>query len=235
MKLSKTALCFAAACMILSSLAAQEEKRSEVTVEEEYFGSNEDMIISEMSQVDDYETKLLTLQYIKTALDAGRSSPAIEASLQSMAGEGVFNESRTGRRQTNNYTEVRRQACIMLGQTSGLSDEQLKARKDTIMRLLRDEGEPMVLSAAIYALGNIGINNNDDVVDQIAMIHKRFSILNPTDSLAYSVLDAFGKLAPTVKNSSSFVETVASIATNYSYVILVRQKAKELLFSLKNN
>jgi len=121
----------------------------------------------------------------------------------------------------------------MLGQTSGLSDEQLKARKDTIMRLLRDEGEPMVLSAAIYALGNIGINNNDDVVDQIAMIHKRFSILNPTDSLAYSVLDAFGKLAPTVKNSTGLAETIASIATNYNYIMPVRQKAKELLFTGK--
>ena len=66
------------------------------------------------------------------------------------------------------------------------------------------------------------------------MIHKRFSVLNPTDSLAYSVLNAYGKLAPTVKNSSEMVETIASIATNYNYVIPVRQKAKELLFSLKN-
>ena len=129
MKLSKTALCFAAACMILSSLAAQEEKRSEVTVEEEYFGSNEDMIISEMSQVDDYETKLLTLQYIKTALDAGRSSPAIEASLQNMAGEGVFNESRTGRRQTNNYTEVRRKRALCSVKQAVFPTNSLKRAK----------------------------------------------------------------------------------------------------------
>ena len=102
MKLSKVALCAAALCFIALNAAAQENARSEVTVEEEYFGTNEDLIISEMSQVDDYETKLLMLQYIKIALDEGRSSPAIEAALQSMAGEGVFNQSRTGRRLTNN-------------------------------------------------------------------------------------------------------------------------------------
>ncbi|MGI5172015.1 HEAT repeat domain-containing protein [Treponema sp. OMZ 840] len=234
MKISKVALCAAVLCFVVLHASAQGNTRSEVTVEEEYFGTNEDLIISEMSQVDDYETKLLTLQYIKTALDEGRSSPAIETALQNMAGEGVFNQSRTGRRLMNNYTEVRRQACIMLGQTDGLSEEQLKERKNTLMRLIKDEDEPMVLSAAIYALGNIGVNENDEVVDQISMIHKRFSILNPTDSLAYSVLDAYGKLAPTVKNSGALVETIAAIATNYNYVIPVRQKAKELLFSLRN-
>ncbi len=61
MKLSKVALCAAALCLIALNAAAQENARSEVTVEEEYFGSNEDLIISEMSQVDDYETKLLML------------------------------------------------------------------------------------------------------------------------------------------------------------------------------
>ena len=233
MKLSKVALCAAALCFIALNAAAQENARSEVTVEEEYFGTNEDLIISEMSQVDDYETKLLMLQYIKTALDEGRSSPAIEAALQSMAGEGVFNQSRTGRRLMNNYPEVRRQACLMLGQIDGLSKEQLVQRKNTLMRLIKDEDEPMVLSAAIYALGNIGVNENDEVIDQISMIHKRFSILNPTDSLAYSILDAYKKLAPTVKNSTGLAETIASIATNYNYIMPVRQKAKELLFSLK--
>ena len=131
MKLSKVALCAAALCLIALNAAAQENARSEVTVEEEYFGSNEDLIISEMSQVDDYETKLLMLQYIKPPLDEGPSPPAIEAALQSMAGEGVFNVSRTGRRLTNNYPEVRRQACIMLGQIDGLSKEQLTQRKNT--------------------------------------------------------------------------------------------------------
>ena len=234
MKLSKIALSMACLGLIVFNAAAQDNKRSEVTVEEEYFGTNEDMIITEMSQVDDYETKLLTLQYIKSAVDEGRSSPAIEAALQGMAGEGIFNESRTGGRLMNNYTEVRRQACVMLGETAGLSDEQRKARKDTLMRIMKAEGEPMVLSAAIYALGNIGVNTNDEVVNQISLIHRRFSVLNPTDSLAYSVLDAYGKLAPTVKNSSEMVETIASIATNYNYVIPVRQKAKEMLFSFKN-
>lgn len=210
-----------------SMLYAQNE-RSEVTVEDEYFSTNEDLIITEMSQVEDYDTKLLTLQYIKTAMDEGRSSKAIEKVLMSLAGEGVFNESRTGRHLDNNYTEVRRQACLLL------ADIKTKESKDTLIRLIKDEDEPMVLSAAIYALGSIGINENDETINLISWIQKRTSILNPTDSLAYSVLDAFEKLLPTAKNSSALIETIASIASNYTYVLPVRQKAKKLLLELKD-
>jgi len=234
MKISKIALCSAVLCFVFLNAAAQGNTRSEVTVEDEYFGTNEDIIITEMSQVDDYETKLLALQYIKTALEAGRSSPVIEATLQNMAGEGVFNENRKGRRLANNYTEIRREACVMLGNTAGLSKEQLTDRKNAIVRLMKNEKEPMVLSAAIYALGNIGLNDNDEVVDLISLTHRHFAVLNPTNSLADSVLDAYGKLAPTVKNSAALVETIATIATNYQYILPVRQKAKKLLHTLRN-
>ncbi len=228
MKYTKTVLIMIALLVILSPVFAQEE-RQESSVESVYLETNEDMIITEMAASENYEAKLLTLQYIQAAIDSGRSSPAIETALHGLAGEGVFTESRTAGRLDNNYTEVRRQAALMLAEIP--SEES----KDVLLDLIREEDEPMVLSAAIYSLGEIGINERDDVINEISMIHRRFSILNPTDSLANAILDSFEKLYPTVDDPSALVETIAAIATNYDYVVPVRQKAQAILMSLKDS
>ncbi len=205
------------------------QSREQSSVESVYLETNEDMIISEMAASENYEAKLLTLQYIREALDSGRSSPAIETALHSLAGEGVLTEIRTANHLSNNYTEVRRQAALML------ADIPTTETKDVLLDLVREENEPMVLSAAIYSLGEIGINESDDVINAIAIVHRRFAILNPTDSLANAVLDAFEKLYPTVDNPEVLVEILTSIATNYNYVIPVRQKAQAILLNIKNS
>ncbi len=228
MKFTKTALIVIAFVVMLFPAFGQQE-RQQSSVESVYLQTNEDMIIAEMAASENYEAKLLTLQYIQEALDAGRTSPAIEAALHGLAGEGVFTESRTAGRVSNNYTEVRRQAALML------ADIPTTETKDVLLDLVREEDEPMVLSAAIYSLGEIGINERDDVINEIAIIHRRFSILNPTDSLANAILDSFEKLYPTVEDPAALVETIASIATNYNYVIPVRQKAQNILLNLKSN
>ncbi len=228
MKFTKTALVVMVLVLVLSPTFGQQE-RQQSSVESVYLQSNEDMIIAEMAASESYEAKLLTLQYIQEALDAGRTSPAIETALHGLAGEGVFTESRTAGRVSNNYTEVRRQAALML------ADIPTTETKDVLLDLVREEDEPMVLSAAIYSLGEIGINERDDVINEIAIIHRRFSILNPTDSLANAILDSFEKLYPTVEDPAALVETIASIATNYNYVIPVRQKAQNILLNLKGN
>ncbi len=228
MKFTKTTLIVVVLILLICPLFGQEE-RQQSSVESVYLETNEDMIITEMAASENYEAKLLTLQYIQEALDGGRSSPAIEAALHGLAGEGVFTESRTAGRLSNNYTEVRRQAALML------ADIPTQESKEVLLDLVREENEPMVLSAAIYSLGEIGINERDDVINEIALIHRRFAILNPTDSLANSILDSFEKLYPTVENPGALVETITSIATNYNYVIPVRQKAQDILMSIKSN
>ncbi len=228
MNFTKTTLIVIAFVVMLSPAFGQQE-RQQSSVESVYLQTNEDMIIAEMAASENYEAKLLTLQYIQEALDAGRTSPAIEEALHGLAGEGVFTQSRTAGRVSNNYTEVRRQAAIMLAEIPTTDT------KDVLLDLVREEDEPMVLSAAIYSLGEIGINERDDVINEIAIIHRRFSILNPTDSLANAILDAFEKLYPTVEDPAALVETIASIATNYNYVIPVRQKAQNILLNLKSS
>ncbi len=228
MKFTRSMLIVVSLLLLLGPVFGQQE-RQQSSVESAYLETNEDMIITEMAASENYEAKLLTLQYIQEALDGGRSSPAIEAALHGLAGEGVFTESRTAGRLNNNYTEVRRQAAIMLAEIPTVET------KDVLLDLVREENEPMVLSAAIYSLGEIGINERDDVINEIALIHRRFSILNPTDSLANSILDSFEKLYPTVEDPAALVETISSIATNYNYVIPVRQKAQTILMNIKNN
>ncbi|MFI3257350.1 MAG: HEAT repeat domain-containing protein [Spirochaetales bacterium] len=229
MKMYKIAICMVALLLTVGAVVAQEVTVEESSVESVYLQTNEDLIISEMAASPSYETKLITLQYIQEALNEGRTSTTIEATLHSLGGEGVLTESRTAGHLDNNYSEIRRQACLML---ATIPTEETK---DFLLDLMRSEKEPMVLSAAIYALGEIGLNDGDDVINEITAIHSRFSVLNPTDSLANATLDALEKLLPVSQNSAGVVETLASIATNYKYITPVRQKALNILGIVKGS
>ena len=81
----------------------------------------------------------------------------------------------------------------------------------------------------------IGFNNNDEVVDAISFANRRNQILNPTSSLAFEVLDAYEKLAPSTENKKIIVDSVAKIAADYHYVTPVRQKAYKLLKELSKS
>jgi len=202
------------------------ESRSEVTVEQEYLSTVEDVIIKGLSESDNFDTKLVALQHIEDALDEGRISPEIEAALEGLAGEGVLREERTANRLSNNYPQIRRKACELLGQV------KTKQAKETLLKIANAEKEPMVLSSAVRSLGQIGINDNDDVTNAIAWVEHQTSILNPTDSLAYEVLDAYEVLLPTVNHKEAMIESITKIASNYRYVTPIRTKALDLLKTL---
>ena len=92
----------------------------------------------------------------------------------------------------------------------------------------------MVIAAAVNSLGEIGFNNNDEVVDAISFANRRNQILNPTSSLAFEVLDAYEKLAPSTENKKIIVDSVAKIAADYHYVTPVRNKAVKLLKTISD-
>ena len=87
----------------------------------------------------------------------------------------------------------------------------------------------MVLAAAIRGLGEIGINEGDEVIEAINWAQKRNAALNPTSSMAHEVLVAYEKLADTVENKQPMLEQIAKIAGNNRYNKAVRNKAKALL------
>lgn len=228
---------FAGICCILASQAvfAQDQKaqksqnsRNETTVEDEYLSSVEDVIIGELAASDEYDNKLVALQYLEEAVSGGRTSPDMVASLSRLAGEGVKSQSRTNGRIMNNFPDIRARACDILGEVP------TEESKNMLVSIAVEDKEPMVVTAAIRSLGNIGMNENDEVVNMIEFVHKKYAALNPTSSLALEVLNAYEKLAPSVQDKGPMIQSISEIGTNYKYVTPVRTKAIQLLKQIQS-
>ena len=221
MNLRKISVVAAVAIFAVALLPAQQ--KSEVTVEQQYLSTIEDVIIKEMTLSDVRDNKEVALQYIEDALKAGRISPEIQEALNSLAGEGIANPNRENGRLINNYPDIRAKAADLLAQ---IPTEESKA---TLVKIVLGDNEPMVITSAIRSLGVIGLNSEDDVVSTIAWTEKRFATLNPTSSMAYEVLNAYEKLLPYTKDRNAMIQSVSRIAANYQYVTPVRQRALTLL------
>ena len=149
--------------------------------------------------------------------------------LDSLAGEGITSQARTNGRLVNNFPDIRAKACDIL------ANVKTEESKDTLCKIALADNEPMVITAAIRSLGEIGINNNDEVSETIAWAQKKNAVLNPTSSLALEVLVAFEKIQDTVENKGPMIQAVGQIATNYHYVTPVRTRALELLKKLQGS
>jgi outer membrane biosynthesis protein TonB len=130
---------------------------------------------------------------LESAVENGNTSEDIMKALNQLAGEGISKQSRTNGRLMNNYPDIRRRACLALGK---IKTEQ---SKEYLVQVTLAENEPMVIAAAVNSLGEIGFNNNDEVVDAISFANRRNQILNPTSSLAFEVLDAYDGTATNLK------------------------------------
>jgi hypothetical protein len=219
--------------LLLSSFAlvAQEKKEAAktekadtiMTVEEAYLNSVEGVIINEMATADGRDNKQVALQYIENAINAGRKTDDIQTALTSLASEGVNSVVKESNRTVNNYPDVRMKACELLGKMG------TKKAKDTLIAVMYSDNEPSVIMAAVKSLGDLGYNDNDEVIDMVNWVTRKFDIILPTSSLALEVLNTYEKLAPTVKNKGPMVETIIRIASNYNYVTPVRNRAYQVL------
>ena len=207
--------------------AAAAQKSNESNVESEYLSSVEDVVISELAASEERDNKLVALQYLETAISEGRATPDMMKALDSLAGEGITAQSRTNGRLVNNYPDIRAKACDIL------ANVKTEESKDTLVKVALADNEPMVITAATRSLGEIGINNNDEVSETIAWAQKKNAVLNPTSSLAFEVLVAYEKIADTVENKGPMIQAIGQIATNYKYVTPVRTRALELLKKLQ--
>lgn len=226
MKLTKKALL--ASLLILTTVFAfadevKKKTESETSVEDEYLNDVDGDIIMTLAESDDYDNKLVALQYLASALDDGNDSEAVVKALDKLAGEGLTSQTRENGRLVNNYPEIRRQACLLM------SKVPTQHSVNTLVSIAISDGEPMVVAAAVNSLGEIGINDNDETVDAISFANRRNQVLNPTSSLALEVLNAFEKLADKTENKKAMIDCIARISTDYHYVTPVRQKAYSLL------
>lgn len=216
-----------AVLVIVSGAFLYADSRSETTAEEDYLSTYNNIVIKNYAAKSDYDSKLFALQKIEEVI-AGNTSgkrdmTEVKEVLTDLAGEGVITQSRTNGRLDNNFPDVRARACELLGEIGdGDSSEILE-------KVILGDVEPFVVTAAIKAMGNLSNANYESLVETIAWAERKFSLLNPTSSLAYEILAAYEKILPNLEDKSILVESTVSIATNNLYVTPVREKARELL------
>ena len=220
--------CFAFAQTSQVQRKNNSQSEKETSVESEYLNDVDGDIILTLADSEEYDNKLVALQYLQSALEDGNTSDAIIQALDRLAGEGLTNQSRTNGRLSNNFPDIRREACKLMAKVP------TEHSKNTLISIAVADNEPMVIAAAVKSLGEIGINENDEAVDAIAFANRRNQVLNPTSSLALEVLNAFELLGDSTENRKTIVETVSRIAADYHYVTPVRQKAYKLLKKLSN-
>lgn len=227
MKLSKKVFIASAMMLVAGFAFAQSEKES--SVESEYLNDVDGDIIMTLAESDEYDNKLVAIQYLQSALEDGNTSDAVIQALDRLAGDGLTTQNRTNGRLMNNFPEIRREACKLMAKVP------TEHSKNMLISIAVADNEPMVIAAAVKSLGEIGINENDEAVDAIAFANRRNQVLNPTSSLALEVLNAFEMLADSTENKKTMIDAVARISTDYHYVTPVRQKAYKLLKKLSSN
>jgi len=203
----------------------------EMSVEQSYLQESvELMIISELSRSypPSRDMKMVALEYIGEAIDRGNKSDEIRSALEYLSLEGVVNVSRENGRVINNFPDVRKAAVAYLGKL-GTAEA-----KDTLLKVVNRDTEPMVITEAIRSLGIIGMNNADEVTTTIALTVSRFNMLNPDNFMALSALDAFSRIAAANNGIKDrfVVETILKISDG-AYIRPVQDRAKELITELR--
>ncbi|MCL2804484.1 MAG: HEAT repeat domain-containing protein [Treponema sp.] len=224
MFLFKRFLILAVVAVVFTVSAAAQQ-----TVEESYLQETiEVMIIRETARSQSREQKLISIEYIKEAIERGNRNDEIRQTLAFLASEGSRSVARENNRVVNNFPDVRRQAVRYLGQMG--SEEARKSLIDVIT----SEREPMVLQEAIKSLGDIGTNENNETVAHIAWVMNRTSNLNPDNLMALATIDAFEKIANKNGglNSPDAVHTLIRISEG-NYITPVKERARQLIADLR--
>ena len=184
---------------LISAVASQDDEQ---TVEEKYLSTSVEVsIIKELATSDTRDQKLAAIESIEDMFADGKikkGDPAIHNILDSLSGEGIKSVVTENRRKVNYYPEVRRRACKLLGELGG------EISRDTLIDITRKDDETMVLSQAVYALGIIGLNENNQSLEAIAqVIDADANKLRVDDNLAIASLLAIEKIA---KKNGGFEE-----------------------------
>jgi len=211
-------------------LSAQ-EKDSEITVEERYLENIEIGIIREQAVTLDRDSKLLALDNLQEMVEDGKiSEDSAEALylLDYLAMEGISRQVRMSGRLINYFPMVRKKAANILGQIGG------ETAKNTLLDVLESDTEPMVKSEAVYALGQIGLNEDEEVSRVIAYEIMNQNVVAPDDNFAFAVMLAFEKLAEAnggIKEPAVYLALIQISQGNY--IRAVREKALEVMDNLR--
>jgi HEAT repeat protein len=205
------------------------------TIEELYLDQDIDVaIIRGQALSGDREMKMLALQSMRGMIERGSISPdnpAVIPVLENLATEGTRRQVRSDGAMINNFPDVRRRAAELLGEVG------TREAKNILLLVVRDEPEPMVLAEAVYALGTIGINDNNDVTNHIVQMLRRHNARTIVDNnLAFATLLAIEKLAQANGGlqDPELIDTVLDIAGG-PYIREVRLKAIDVIYNMRSS
>jgi len=216
-----------AVCLVVPAVTGQSTD-SEMSIEESYLQEAiEMMIIRETSRSDSLDQKLLALDHIGSAIERGSTNEEIRVTLEYLSLEGTQNKARMAGRLVNNHPTVRRQAAKYLG------DLGTKEAKNILLKICASDDEKMVLQEAVKSLGNIGINENDDVVNTIVWImNKDTNSETPDNILAIAAIDTIEKLSKQNKTADPNAINVIARIMGGPYASPVKQRARQALVTL---
>lgn len=206
----------------------------EITIEELFLKSVEFQILREKASSDDFEIKMSALDDLEKRVASGVSgsdTAQVEFVLEYLAMEGSGRISRENGRQVNNFPEVRRRAVGLLGKVG------TEESKDALVRALLIDEEPIVKAEAAYALGVLGMNQRNEVVQALEFAYNREDPSSPDQNFGYAVSLAIEKLAQ--KTPGGLKDPVAyrllvKIAQG-NYLRTVKMKALQVLDELKRS
>lgn len=210
---------------------AQDKGADEVTVEELYLENIELGLIRAQAMSTDRDSKLRALANLEEMIESGKITPESADALlllDYLAMEGVSRQVRMNGRLINYFPMVRKKAVELLGKIKG------DTAKDILLDVLGDDNEPMVKAEAAYALGMIGLNDNEEVSRALAYELMNQTAVAPDDNFAYAVMLSYEKLAEAnggIREPSVYLSLIQVSQGNY--VKAVRDKALEVMDTLR--
>lgn len=223
--------------IVVSSAAfaqSSDEEDRPATIEDVFLRQQIEMqILSSQARSTDRESKLLALETVRRMHESGDLDTSSETFgiIQMLATEGTSNQVRQSGRVINNYPVVRKEAAALLGDVGG------REAQNVLLVMVREDPEPMVLAEAIYALGKVGAEGNADMVaDHIVFtLTKENAKISPDNNLALATLLSLERLfdgGMEFSDPNQLEDTIGliiDISTNYRYITIVRERARNVL------
>lgn len=235
MKANRVILILLVLTLIGAPAWAQENQDEEgpATIEELYLSQDIELqVLRSQALAADRESKLLALQSIRNMVESGTISPEDGGAfliLQSLAGEGTFREVRSGGRVVNNFPEIRREAAALIAEIGG------ETAKDVLVRIAQEDDEPMVLSEAVYGLGTVGLNDNNEVSAQVVrVLQVENASETPDNNLAFAAILSLEKLASQAEPPiDPEIVSVLLETASAPYIRTVRRRAVEAIVNIR--
>ena len=193
-------------------------------------------ILASQARSSDRASKLTALETVRKMYESGdlQAAPETFDIITLLATEGTSNQVRQAGRVINNYPVVRKEAAALLGDVGG------PQAQNVLLTMVREDPEPMVLAEAIYALGKIGPQENADMVGDhiVYTLTRENAKISPDNNLALATLLALQRLfegGMEFEDPDQLQDTVGliiDISTNYRYISIVRDRARDVLARL---